>query len=63
MITRSDIVLLDANVIIEAHRTKCWNALARGYRLETVEQCCIEVATEIAGVEIMWRWTSNNSGK
>lgn len=37
--------MLDANVIIEAHRTKCWNALVQSYRIETVQECCVEVAT------------------
>jgi hypothetical protein len=45
MIFREVIVLLDTNVIIEAHRVKCWNALAHNFQLETVEQCCIELAT------------------
>jgi hypothetical protein len=29
MITRGDIVLLDTNVIIEAHRVRGWKVLAR----------------------------------
>jgi hypothetical protein len=45
MIARGDIVLLDTNVIIEAHRTRCWKALAQSFRLETVEECCVEAAT------------------
>ncbi len=45
MVAKGDIVLLDTNVIIEAHRAKCWNAIVRCFRLETVEMCCVEVAT------------------
>ena len=35
-------VLVDTNVIIEAHRTGAWRALAGGYVLETVEDCVTE---------------------
>jgi hypothetical protein len=45
MIARGDIVLLDTNIIIEAHRAKCWKAAANFFRFETVTQCCIEAAT------------------
>ncbi|MBI4657982.1 MAG: hypothetical protein HY735_03880 [Verrucomicrobia bacterium] len=45
MIAKGDIVLLDTNVIIEAHRANCWRALAQFFRFETVEMCCVEVAT------------------
>jgi len=45
MINRGDIILLDTNVMIEAHRTSCWKALAQSFRLETVEECCVEAAT------------------
>ncbi len=39
-------VFLDANVIIESHRTNTWRALAGGhFRLETVEDCVIETQT------------------
>lgn len=38
-------VLVDANVIIESHRTGVWRALAGGYRLETVEDCVAETQT------------------
>lgn len=37
--------MLDTNVIIEAHRARCWKALAQSFRLETVEECCVESAT------------------
>jgi|SRR5580658_3312249 hypothetical protein len=43
--TRGDIVLMDTNVIIEAHRTKCWGAVANAFKVETVEKCCEEAAT------------------
>lgn len=32
-------VLVDTNVIMEAVRTHCWNAVAGGLRVETVEEC------------------------
>lgn len=36
------VVLVDTNVIIEAVRTRCWNALAGGLALETVATCSEE---------------------
>lgn len=33
------VLLVDTNVIIEAVRTNCWNALTGGRRVETVEEC------------------------
>lgn len=36
------IVLVDTNVILEAHRTGSWRALAGGYPVETVEDCLDE---------------------
>lgn len=39
------IVLIDTNVIIEAHRTKCWNAIAGWFRIETVGKCVEEAGT------------------
>ncbi len=38
-------VLVDTNVVIEAHRTRTWNALTGGYCMETVEDCVIETQT------------------
>lgn len=38
-------VLVDTNVILEAHRTASWRALASRYRLETVEKCVEETQT------------------
>ena len=35
-------VLVDTNVIIESYRVRSWRALARGYRVETVEECVAE---------------------
>lgn len=29
-------------IIIECHRTNCWNGLAGFYQIETVEKCCQE---------------------
>lgn len=42
---RSDIVLVDACVIIEAHRVGVWNAMKNNLTLETVEMCIIEAQT------------------
>ncbi|TWB25633.1 hypothetical protein [Nitrospirillum bahiense] len=39
------LVLVDTNVILEAHRTGSWRALRGGHRLETVEDCVIETQT------------------
>lgn len=39
---RGQTVLVDTNIIIEAVRTGCWNALGTHFRLETVEKCCEE---------------------
>ena len=36
---------MDTNVIIEAHRTQAWRALAGGYGVETVEDCVTETQT------------------
>lgn len=38
-------VLVDTNVILEAHRTTSWRALAARYPLETVETCVEETQT------------------
>lgn len=38
-------MLLDANVIIEAHRTGAWAALVGAYGVETVEDCVTETQT------------------
>ena len=38
-------VLVDTNTIIESHRTSSWQALAGGYRVETVEDCVTETQT------------------
>ena len=39
------VVLVDTNVIIEAHRTGTWAALAGAYAVETVEDCVTETQT------------------
>jgi len=44
-IDRESCVLVDTNVILEAHRTYCWSALTGGLRIETVEECVIETQT------------------
>lgn len=36
------IVLVDTVIVIEAVRTKSWNALATHFKLETVDKCCEE---------------------
>ena len=38
-------VLVDTNVILEAHRVSAWRALVGGYRVETVEECVTETQT------------------
>jgi hypothetical protein len=39
-VARKDtVVLVDTNVVMEAVRTRCWNALTGGLRVETVEEC------------------------
>jgi hypothetical protein len=43
--TKGEIVLMDTNVIIEAHRAKCWRAVASFFNVQTVEKCCEEAAT------------------
>ncbi len=45
MVRHRGTVLVDTNVILEAHRTKTWRALTGGYRVETVEECVIETQT------------------
>ena len=42
---RQEVVLVDTNVIIEAHRTGAWAALAGAYAVETVEDCVTETQT------------------
>ena len=42
---REPSVLVDTNVIIEAHRTRSWPALSGGWRVETVEACVAETQT------------------
>lgn len=39
------VVLLDTNVIIEAFRTHCWNAVTKHFTVETVETCYEEALT------------------
>ena len=39
------VVLVDTNVIIEAHRTGAWAALVGAYGVETVEDCVAETQT------------------
>ncbi len=45
MVRHRGSVLVDTNVIIEAHRTASWRALTGGYRVETVEECVTETQT------------------
>lgn len=45
MARHSGPVLVDTNVILEAHRVGAWPALAGGYRVETVEDCVTETQT------------------
>ena len=45
MVRHRGSVLVGTNVILEAHRTDSWRALAGGYRVETVEECVTETQT------------------
>lgn len=38
-------ILVDTNVILEAHRCRCWNPLAGGLQVETVDMCIAEANT------------------
>jgi len=38
-------ILVDTNVILEAHRCRCWNPLVGGLQVETVEMCIAEAYT------------------
>lgn len=42
MIKGKERVLVDTNVIIEAHRTRCWKGISNRYQLETVKMCLDE---------------------
>jgi hypothetical protein len=42
---RGQAVLVDTNIIIEAVRTGCWNALTTHFSVQTVEKCCEEART------------------
>jgi hypothetical protein len=44
-VQRGKILLVDTNIIIEAFRTRCWNALAGYFAVETVEKCYEEALT------------------
>lgn len=45
MVESQSHVLVDTNVIIEAHRTGCWRSLVNHFRMDTVEKCVEECAT------------------
>ena len=45
MFARRQVALLDTNVVIEAHRTGCWTALAGYFALHTVETVIEETQT------------------
>ena len=45
MVRHRGSVLVDTNVIFEAHRTASWRALTGGYRVESVEECVTETQT------------------
>jgi hypothetical protein len=44
-ITRGSVVLVDTNVILEAHRVGAWTHLASWYALETESECVAECET------------------
>ena len=45
MFEKDQIVLVDTNVILEAHRISCWNNLAHHFKLSTVEKVIEETQT------------------
>jgi len=45
MVRRHAVVLVDTNVIIEAHRTGTWAALVGAYGVATVDDCVTETQT------------------
>lgn len=45
MFTKGDIVLIDTNVILEAHRVGCWISLSQYFNLHTVEKVIEETQT------------------
>jgi hypothetical protein len=44
-VQRGQAVLVDSNVIIEAIRTGCWNALTGHFQVETADKCREEART------------------
>lgn len=42
---RGQVVLVDTNVVIEAFRARCWNAVTGHFAIETVEKCYEEALT------------------
>ena len=42
---RGQILLVDTNIIIEAVRTRCWNAISTHFSVVTVEKCYEEALT------------------
>lgn len=45
MFKKGDIVLIDTNVILEAHRVSCWRALSEYFSLHTVDKVIEETQT------------------
>lgn len=45
MARHSGPVLVDTNVILEAHRVGAWHSLTGGCRVETVDDCVVETQT------------------
>ena len=44
-LSQEQIVLVDTNVVIEAHRTGCWKPISGWFRIETVGKCVEEAGT------------------
>lgn len=42
---RGQVILVDTNIIIEAFRTRCWNAITTHFSIQTVTTCCEEALT------------------
>lgn len=49
MVKQGNTILLDTTAIVEAHKCKCWNALVKCFRIETVDKCIEECGTGNTG--------------
>jgi hypothetical protein len=44
-VQRGEVILVDTNVVIEAFRTRSWNAITTHFSIQTVATCCEEALT------------------